>query len=178
MAAPNGKGIAMDRAAQLQEQDAAYAAFVRLIRSLRPEQFLRRQGGWAPRDVVAHLIGWNRNIRLGCDDIRLGRAPFYHADAPNDYREFNAGYTERWNSTDAEILLRELDDASRALREYFDATSEADWAHDFGAVHYRGGPATIGRCAESITREYIEHGKEIAAGLQRDASQPAGGSQD
>ena len=126
----------------------AHANFVLLVRSLTPEQLLRRGGGWAPRDVVAHLIGWNRNIRMGCDDIRAGRTPFYHSDAPNDYRTFNAEFTTKYSSTDGEVLLGELAEASRALREYFEGISEEDWARDFGPQHYRGGPATIDRCAE------------------------------
>lgn len=155
----------VDKATRLEQHDRAYAEFVRLVRSMTPEQLLRRGTGWAPRDVVAHLIGWNRNIRVGCDEIRAGRTPFYHSDAPNDYRNFNAEFMAKYNSTDREALLRELAEASAALLEYFVGTSELDWSRDFGPQHYRGGAATIDRCAESITREYEEHGKEIAAAL-------------
>ena len=153
----------MDKPTRLEQHDRAYASFVRLVRSLTPEQLLRRGTAWAPRDVVAHLIGWNRNIRLGCDEIRAGRTPFYHSDAANDYRNINAEFIAKYNSTDGDTLLQELAEASRALREYFEGTSEVDWSRDFGPQHYRGGAATIDRCAEFITREYEEHGKEIAA---------------
>ena len=156
----------MDKATRLEQHDRAYADFVRLVRTLTPEQLLRRGGGWAPRDVVAHLIGWNRYIRMGCDDIRAGRTPFYHGDAPNDYGTFNAEFTATYDSTNGLALLSQLAEASRGLREHFAETSEADWARDFGPQHYRGGPATIDRCAESISNEYEEHGKEIGSGLQ------------
>jgi hypothetical protein len=161
----NEENNSVDKSTRLGQHDHAYANFVSLVRSLTPEQLLQRGSGWAPRDVVAHLIGWNLNIRIGCEDIRAGRVPFYYQDAANDYRKFNAEFTALYNSTDGQALLVELEDASRALREYFEGTSEADWARDFGAQHYRGGPATIDRCADSITREYEQHGKEIAAGL-------------
>jgi hypothetical protein len=156
----------LDKSTRLKQHDRAYADFVELVRRLTPVQLLRRDGDWAPRDVVAHLIGWNRNIRLGCDEIRAGTAPFYHGDAANDYRTINAGFTTRYDSTDGDVLLSELAEASRALREYFEGMSESDWARDFGPQHYRGGPATIDRCAESITREYEEHGRQIAESLQ------------
>lgn len=159
----------MDKANQLQEHDQAYQDFVALVESLTPEQFLQQRGGWAPRDVVAHLIGWNRNIRLGCDEIRAGRVPFYHADAANDYRKFNAEFMQRYSARDIRPLLEELRLASQSLREYFESVDAQDWSRDFGPQHYRGGAATIGRCAESIAREYVEHGQEIAAGLQRGA---------
>jgi hypothetical protein len=155
----------VDKATRLEQHDRAYADCVRLVKAMTPEELLRRGGGWAPRDVVAHLIGWNRHIRLGCDEIRAGRTPFYHRDAPNDYRTFNAEFTAQYSSTDGDVLLRQLAEASTALREYLAGTSEADWSRDFGPQHYGGGPATIDRCAESITREYEEHGKQVAAGM-------------
>jgi hypothetical protein len=157
--------VGVDKSTQLEQHDRAYQDFVSLIGSLTREQFLRRRNAWAPRDVVAHLIGWNRNIRAGCDQIFAGQIPFYHADAPNDYRTLNAGFTARYDSMESDVLLRELADAARDLRTYFEAVDQADWSRDFGPRHYRGGPATIGRCAESITREYVEHGRDIAAGL-------------
>lgn len=163
----------MDKATRLEQHDSTYADFVHQVKMLTPAQFLRREGGWAPRDVVAHLIGWNQHIRSGCDEIRAGRAPSYHRDAPNDYRSINAGFTAAYGSQDANILLVQLAEASRELREYFEQVSDADWTRDFGAQHYRGGPATIDRCAESITREYGEHGREIArnvGGMEPDGS--------
>jgi hypothetical protein len=153
----------VDKLARLEQHDRAYADFTFRVRSLTPDQLLRRDAGWAPRDVVAHLIGWNRTILLGCEDIRAGKPPFYHGDAVNDYRTFNAEFTARYDSNDGDALLRMLAEAGCDLREYFDGVSETDWARDFGSPHYRGGPATIDRCAESITREYEAHGKEIAA---------------
>ncbi len=95
----------MEKPARLMQHDGARANFVLLVRSMTPEQLLHVGGGWAPRDVVAHLIGWNRNIRMGCDDIRAGRTPFYHSDAPNDYRSINAEFTARYDSTSGEVLL-------------------------------------------------------------------------
>lgn len=158
----------MDKTARLEQHDRAYADFVRLIRSLTPEQLLQPVGGWAPRDVVAHLIGWNYNIRLGCEDIRAGRVPFYHQEALNDYRTINAEFTALYDSIDGDTLLSQLQEASASLREYFEEMSPEDWERDFGPRHYRGGPATIDRCAESITQEYEEHGKEIAARIPID----------
>jgi DinB superfamily len=155
----------MNKAEQLEQHDRAYADFVAVVRELTPEQFLRGGKSWAARDIVAHLIGWNGNIRIGCDQIREGKTPFYHADAPNDYRNFNAEFMKRHDSTDRDVLLAKLADASQVLRDYLGGVDEQDWARDFGPQHYRGGPATIGRCAESITREYIDHGKEIASGM-------------
>src|SRR5512139_3063072 len=82
----------MSKVSQLQQFDAAYENFVTLVRSLTPAQFLNPIGGWSPRDIVAHLVGWNRNIRAGCQQILQGSAPSYHFDGPNDYRTLNAQF--------------------------------------------------------------------------------------
>ncbi|MFH1186427.1 MAG: DinB family protein [Chloroflexota bacterium] len=155
----------MSKSSQLQQFDAAYESFVALLGSLSPEQFLRHDGGWAPRDIVAHLIGWNRNIRTGCEQILSGSAPFYHADGPNDYRTINAEFVAHYSSTDREALLRELAESRRSLKAFLEGVDEQDWSLDSGPQHYRGGPATVGRCVESITADYLEHAKEIMAGM-------------
>ena len=155
----------MNKSSQLEQFDSAYEGFVRLVRSLAPEQFLRPIGGWSPRDIVAHLIGWNRNIRTGCLQITNGTAPFYHVDGPNDYRTLNAEFMRTYNSTDREELLSDLAAGRHELKVFFEGVDEQNWSRDFGARHYLGGPATVARSAESITRDYVEHTREIAAGL-------------
>jgi len=155
----------MSRSSQLQQFEHAHENFVTLIRSLTPEQFLSPIGGWTARDIVAHLIGWNRNIRMGSEQILNGITPFYHVDAPNDYRGLNAEFMALHDSTDREILLRELAEGRNTLKAFLEGVDEQDWARDFGPQHYRGGPATVGRCLESITGDYLEHAREIPAGL-------------
>ena len=118
---------------------------------------------------MAHLIGWNRNIRTGCEQILAGVVPFYHVDALNDYRTLNAEFMARYSSTDPETLLAELADGKDALRAFFQGASEQDWDRDFGPQHYRGRPATIGRCAKSITGDYVDHAKEIGAGRKSES---------
>ncbi len=152
----------MKREEQLEQFDKAYGKFVHVVDSLSAETFLRSLGDWTPRDIVAHLIGWNRNIRVGCGQIRNGLTPFYHQDAPNDYRNINAEFITHYNSTDRGALLAELRSSRDELVEYVRGLHEQDWAQDFGPRHYRGGPATVERCIESIMGDYIHHTEEIA----------------
>lgn len=156
----------MDKSSQLEQFDSAYSTFVEAVRSLDAEQLLQPLSGWTPRDIVAHLIGWNYNIRSGCEQIMSGSAPFYHVDGPNDYRRLNAEFMRQYNSTDLDTLLRQLEDGRQALRTFLGKVDEQDWARDFGPQHYRGGPATVGRCAASITGDYIDHAREISTGIQ------------
>ena len=145
--------------AQLEE---AYSAFVETVNSLTPDAFLASLGDWSPRDIVAHLIGWNHNILIGCQQIRDGVSPFYHKDGPNDYRQMNAVSIRRYNSTDRGSLLKELADTKDAVVAYVSGLDAGDWDKDFGPKHYRGGPATIGRAIESLTGDYLNHAQELA----------------
>ncbi len=152
----------MTRDEQLAQLDKAHQNFVNVVLSLPEEGFLRSLGDWSPRDIVAHLIGWNRNIRIGCQQIRAGISPFYHFDGSNDYRKVNADSIARYDSLERGALLDELAGSKDELVAYVMGLVEHDWDKDWGPQHYRGGPATIGRSIASLTRDYLDHADEIA----------------
>lgn len=152
----------MSKTDQLVQFDMACDHFVRLVEVLSQEEFLTSLGDWTPRDIVAHLVGWNRNVLVGCQQIQSGLQPFYHLDGPNDYRILNAEIVARFNSTDRPALLRELSKGRDLLVSYLEGVDEHEWNKDFGVVHYRGGPATIARAIESLTADYVNHADEIA----------------
>lgn len=152
----------MKKEDHIQQFNTAYDRFVTVVTSLQPKVFVEPLGDWTPRDIVAHLIGWNCNIRLGCQQISEGKVPAYHADAPNDYRSLNAEFMARYNSTDRAVLLADLARGRAELLSYLQSVDAQDWEKDFGAKHYRGGPATIGRSVESLARDYVDHAQEIA----------------
>jgi len=151
----------MTRDEQITELNKAYQGFIRVVLSLSEDGFLRPLGGWTPRDIVAHLIGWNRNILVGCQQIKTGISPFYHIDGPNDYRKVNAESIARFNSPQRSVLLEELASSKDELVAYVTALDEHDWDKDWGPQHYRGGPATIARSIQSLTKDYLNHIGEI-----------------
>ncbi len=149
---------------RLDQLNKAYSVFVETVSLLSAEGFVRSLGDWTPRDIVAHLIGWNRNILTGCKQIRSGVSPFYHQDGLNDYREINAESIAQYNSTDRNLLLSELASSKYELVAYVTGLDQQDWDKDWGPQHYRGGPATIGRSIESLTGDYVNHAEEIRQG--------------
>jgi hypothetical protein len=56
---------------------ASIAAFSVCIRALPNGMFLQRFTTWAPRDVVAHLIGSNELTKDGVEQIQRGVMPSY-----------------------------------------------------------------------------------------------------
>jgi hypothetical protein len=154
----------MTRDEQLAQLNKAHQGFVKVVLSISNEDFLRSLGDWTPRDIVAHLIGWNRNIRIGCEQIRTGVSPFYHVDGPNDYRMENAKSIARYDSRERMVLLDELASSKDELVAYVMGLDEHDWDKDWGPQHYRGGAATIARSIESLTNDYLDHTDEIVRG--------------
>ncbi len=150
---------------QLTDLETACAAFMETMRSLSAENFLRSLGDWTPREIVAHLVGWNRITLAGCSELREGVEPFYFYDGTNDYRKVNARFFEQFPSSDREELLKEIAATKRALMDYLKTIPESEWELDTGIVHYRGDPATVARCVDSLIRDYRKHRQEIMDGF-------------
>lgn len=155
-----------NRESQLKDLEIAYQAFVETINNLTQENLLQSLGDWTPRDILAHLIGWNRITLVGCAEICEGIEPFYFYDGTNDYRKVNAPFFTRFNSTDRMVLLNQTKDTMFALVSYLKTVDEKEWDLDTGVIHYRGGPATVARCVDSLIRDYGKHRDEIVAGIR------------
>jgi hypothetical protein len=139
----------------------AYQAFVELIRSLSDEQFQAPMNGWAPRDVVAHLVGWNSLMIEASSSILVGKPPPYYEDAPHGYSHINAGFTEKFSSRSKQELLSALQSSMKGFEAFILALPAGELAKDHGVRHYRGGPATVGRIINSLASDYRHHTYQI-----------------
>lgn len=87
------------------ELSTAYTSFCRVIKQLQPDK--RSQPGvsghWSPKDVVSHLIGWDKSLQeFIADPYRFNPDPLY------DINTFNAkSVSERqhqsWDETIDEL---------------------------------------------------------------------------
>jgi hypothetical protein len=98
---------------------------------------------------------------VGCSALREGVEPFYFYDGTNDYRKVNARFFEQFPSSDRKELLKEITATKDALVAYLKTIPEAEWELDTGIIHYRGNPATVARCVDSLIRDYRKHRQEI-----------------
>jgi hypothetical protein len=144
----------------------AYQDFAELILSLPEELFLSPLNGWAPRDVVAHLIGWNTFMIEASSSILAGESPSYYADAPNDYSNINASFTSKFSSRSKQELLAELKSSLEGLEAYVLALPAGELVADHGVRHYRGGPASVGKIVESLAGDYRYHTNQIREWLK------------
>jgi Mycothiol maleylpyruvate isomerase N-terminal domain len=150
----------MTREKDLQALQSAFETFTACMSTLPIPVFLRPVTQWAPRDVVAHLIGWNRYTRTGCEQIRQGMIPFYFADAADDFRHVNATSVQTYASQEKPALIEELTASFQELRRFLSSIPPEAWKADYG-VRYQGGPVTIANTVAALSRDYLEHAKDI-----------------
>ncbi len=144
-------------------------AFTRCIVALPEELFRRKIKHWTPRDVVAHLIGWNRYTILGCEELRRGLEPFYYADAATDFKTVNAVSVRKYRSKVRRNLLTDLKTAFMELAEYLESREAKEWEADFG-IRRKGTQVTIRNTVNALTRDYINHTEQIEAWRERVAN--------
>jgi len=146
--------------------EGAFRAFVTCIGQLPQDRFAAQMDSGTPRDLVARLIGWNRLTVLAAKSILESKPPAYHADFANEYRQVNAELIARQPSTDRAALLEELVTSNGEAVEFLRGVSAESWNADFGVRHPDGGPATVRRCLEELTRDYLNATDEITVWLE------------
>ena len=117
---------------QIDELDRAVRAFERVIMKLEPDAFLKKLGGWTPRDIVAHLVGWNAYVVEGSRQLQRGELPFYDRDPGDNYEKVNAELIRKHGSTERDTLVLALESSANALAAFL-----RELEHDFGVQHRR-----------------------------------------
>jgi len=152
--------------AQIAGLHAGIEAFAACVASLSEELFVRKCNGWSPRDIVAHLIGWNRYIIKGSTQIKNGELPFYDLDPGENYSKVNAVLIRVYSSNDKQELLKELQDSVRELEEFLQSLPPKEWDHDYG-VRHRGVPITIRNSVDEVIEDYAHHKEQIENWVNR-----------
>ena len=145
----------------LQPLKQSYGEFVDIIAGLSDETFLSHMDEWSPRDVVAHLIGWNFHMIDAAKSILMGREPDYYKDAANDYSNMNARFTAQYSSRSTEKMLEQLKSSLESFEAFVLALPPAELVADHRVRHYSGSLATVGRLITSLTGDYVYHTRQI-----------------
>ncbi|MFC2014914.1 ClbS/DfsB family four-helix bundle protein [Chloroflexota bacterium] len=158
-------GIFPEGQANNPEQQAVYLAsnvkkFTGCIRLLPKSLFLKKKDSWAPRDVIAHLIGWNIFSIEGCQQINRGETPAYLIDPGDDFSRINAMLVQKYNSTDKTELIKQLEDSTEKLERYISTIKSEAWETDYGVI-YKENPITIKDFINGLIAEYDIHKQQI-----------------
>jgi uncharacterized protein (TIGR03083 family) len=155
---------------QLDELTRQVETFTAAAAALDEDQFLSRLGGWTPRDIVAHLIGWNRYIVRGAKQIIRGELPFYDVDPGPDYSTVNAALIREYADTDRSRLLAQLARSTEELKAFLRRTHPGEWDHDFGVRHTgeqltvastAGDLVTVKSTVDDLIADYDRHRAQL-----------------
>jgi uncharacterized protein (TIGR03083 family) len=138
----------------------AVESFARLVGALDDGTFLGPLGRWSARDVVAHLIGWNRYTVRGMKQIVRGELPFYDVDPGEDYANVNRQHLRDYPSRAKDELLSELRASARELAEALSRLDADTWSRDYGVGH-KGQTVTIRSTVSDLIVDYGHHAEQI-----------------
>jgi hypothetical protein len=116
---------------------------------------------WSPRDVVAHLVGWNSLMIESSRSILAGKPPSYYDDAPNDYSNINSGFVQKHSSKSKRELLVELESSMEKFEAFISSLPAEELTADHGVLHYGGSPANVSRIINSLAGDYKSHTHQI-----------------
>jgi len=119
-------------------------------------------GSWSPRDIVAHLIGWNGGLVEGCRQLLRGELPFYDVDPGDDYSRINERFVRQHASDDREALLADLEGSAERLGRFVGSLNASNWARDSGVVHGRE-RLTVRDTVDELIGDYIHHCEQLRA---------------
>ena len=145
---------------QIAKLDQSVEAFMRCIVSLDEELFLQKFNDWAPRDILAHLIGWNRYVIEGGKELLRGELPFYDIDPGDNYSKVNAVLIREYSSTIKEKLLTDLRRSARELKEFLRSVDPSSWDRDHG-VRHAGLTITVKNTMDELIADYDHHKEQI-----------------
>ena len=146
--------------AQITKFELSLQDFAQLVASLREKQFLENIYDWSPRDIVAHLIGWNRYIIDGSKQIMKGEVPFYDIEPGEDYSKVNAVLVREYSSRDKQELLDELKASTQELIQFLQLLDSSVWDRDYG-VRHQGAIITIRDTIDELIEDYDIHREQI-----------------
>jgi hypothetical protein len=133
---------------------------MKCIVSLPEFLFLKKIDDWAPRDITAHLIGWNYSTIEGCRQIKKGETPAYLIDPGDDFCKFNDTLVQQYDSRDKNELISQLRTSADEFKKYLIALDSTDWEADFG-VTWQGQTITIKNTIDALISDFTNHRQQI-----------------
>ena len=147
--------------AQIRKLESNLEELSRGVASLDESLFLKPIREWSPRDIVAHLIGWNRYLVRGSEQIRAGKLPFYDIDPGDNYSTVNAVLVRAYSSKNREELIGDLRASAHGLAQYLRSLTTSEWNRDYG-VRHAGAVVTVRNSVDELVNDYHHHWSQIA----------------
>ena len=134
--------------------------FVRAVEWVSEEQFLHVVDGRTPRDIVAHLIGWNNHAIEASEYIGRGEMPPSLVDPGPDFSRVNGESMARFPSREKGTLLGQLRESGVAYDAMLRALPAVEWGDNHGVVRGKW-EVTNDSFVGIMIEEFDHHRQEI-----------------
>lgn len=141
----------------LQTRQSILAEASRLSEKQRDQVFL---GIWSIKDLLAHLIGWDRTNRDAVKSVLEGQLPAFYNHHDRDWRTYNAMLVREYKRDSFKELLTLLKQSQEQLLEFLNTIPPETFNKDFG-VRFRGYKVTVQRLLEAETEDEQTHLQQI-----------------
>lgn len=146
---------------QINNMNNAVGNLSECVISLNQELYLKKiNNRWSPRDIIAHLTGWNWYTIKGCRQIINGELPFYEIDPGENCCNVNAALIRIYSSEDKRELIKTLNESAQDLTQFLQSIEPDAWNRDFG-VKLAGQIITITNTVDELIEDYVIHTRQI-----------------
>lgn len=120
-------------------------------------------GVWTVRDIVAHLVGWERELHEEARAVvrRNGAVFTYTIDSAHDWKEWNAQQVELRKGKSVGQVFLELEQVQLAVIEWVRGLPESRLHHE--ASYPWGGKGTVSWLLSILAGHKVSHGERIRA---------------
>jgi len=117
-------------------------------------------GIWSMKDLVAHLIGWDKTNLQAVKSLLKGQVPAFYEHRDPDWRTYNAMLVKKHKKGSTQQLIATAKRSHETLLKFLQTIPPEDFNKDFGA-RFRGYKVTIQRLLEAETEDEQIHMKQI-----------------
>ena len=119
-------------------------------------------GVWDLKDLLAHLVGWDRTNLDALHDFVAGRRPAFYGRYNPGWIAYNAELVARYRLDDFNALLDSLAASQRDVVDALCALSDTDLTRE-RAIGRTGRPLTIAGLLRAAIHDEQEHLRQIEA---------------
>ena len=117
-------------------------------------------GVWSIKDLLAHLIGWDKTTLRAVKSVLKGQLPSFYKYHDRDWQTYNAMLVKKHKKDSLDELLAEARASQANLLQYLQTIPPEKFNKDFG-VRFRGYKVTIQRLLEAETEDERTHLQQI-----------------
>ena len=155
----------MARGDRMAAFEGAFERFLEAVGRIPEDRIGEAMDPVSPRKILVQLTEWNRMCGEACRSLRQGVSPGHFAGSGAEASRVEDAL-RRFQDQQRSSLVDEMLASKVELTGFLADLENHEWTADRGVRHPEGGPATIRRELERLTRRYLDATDEILHWLE------------